>query len=139
MSEVEMHARTVSNITMKPQKWPFTSENQDEVSSRFLGIMMKELRGQVEVQGAAFMSMSRHFMKKYQERIIGMRIEKEKKILEAKRRLEEEEQRENEVLRLKLEHKAKIEAEKEYDEMQKELKKEEARKRKADRAAKVGN
>ena len=133
---VEMHARTLQYVSMKPPRWPFMGEKQEEVSSRFLNQYVKTLRKQVDSEGTKFMTMTRAFMLKYKTRLMGLRERKKAEEREKQREKELEEEREREKLRLRAEYEAQLQAEKEYDAMQKQLKLEETRKKKAAKAGK---
>ncbi len=87
-AECPKHAVSVSSVTFRPSRWPFSAENQDETSSRMLNVILDDLRTQIEVSGARFLSYAQEFKNKFRHR-----IHMYKKFLddtEEARRLEEE-------------------------------------------------
>jgi len=63
------HGVSVSSVTLQPQKWPFSAENQEETASRILGSMMVDLRLQCSTLGARFLTIAKDFKIKYRMKI----------------------------------------------------------------------
>ena len=98
---------------MRPSRWPFVAENQDEVSSRSLGNLLTFLRRQVDVLGAEFITAGKSFTFKFGPKLKAWRVDMEEQ-REAAREQEREAKREAKRIRKEEEDRlAREEAEKE--------------------------
>jgi hypothetical protein len=123
-------ARNVTNVTLKPARWPFAAEHQEEVASRALTDILTDLRREVDYKGAELMTLTQTFTEKWGMQLKSWR-QQVKEDAEEQRIIERELKRAAKAKKKKEEERlARKEAEKEMEAMRVEKALQEERKKK---------